>query len=63
MKKGDRVRDKFKVPRPSDECVTGTVMAQPTKNGNTLVLWDSPKGFVTAIHVSLLEIQEKEKPC
>lgn len=30
MKKGDRVRDKFKLPRPGDESTTGTILKTTT---------------------------------
>jgi hypothetical protein len=38
---GDRVCDKFKLPKPGDECVTGTIVGAPT-HGDVTVKWDAP---------------------
>lgn len=61
MKKGDRVKDKFKVPKPGDECVTGVIVGGPDKEGNVTVKWDEsnrayavPQTRVT--NVGLLEV-------
>lgn len=60
MKRGDRVKDKFKEPKPGDECVTGIIIAGPDKDGNVTVRWDEPN-LVVAVpqtrwtNIALLE--------
>lgn len=52
MKIGDRVRDKFKEPKPGDECVTGTIISIDLEH-LVCVKWDS--GRSTKIRYELLE--------
>lgn len=40
FKKGDRVKDRYKRPKPGDECVVGTVLT--ATDDNVLVKWDEP---------------------
>lgn len=56
FKKGDRVKDAFKRPKPGDECVTGTVVL--VEPGNVRVKWDKPDSvgrIERDIHPGLLE--------
>lgn len=60
FKKGDRVRDKFKSPKPGDECVTGTIVSGPSADGSVTVKWDAPNEVVAipqtrVTNVGLLE--------
>ena len=54
FKKGDRVSDRFKVPRPGDECTTGTVLK--CVRGVAEVKWDD--GRSSNIIEALLERTE-----
>ncbi len=56
MKHGDRVRDKFKVPKPGDDCVTGRVLGDPDSRGIVVVEWDD--GRKAEVPVVLLEMIE-----
>jgi hypothetical protein len=59
---GDRVYDKFKLPKPGDECVTGTIVGEPT-HGNVTVKWDAPVELNQTTTVTNVRCLEKlEKP-
>ena len=52
FKDGDRVRDKFKLPKPGDECVTGTVVGTPTHRKRRItVRWDVPSPIGVQLQV------------
>lgn len=40
MKKGDRVRDKFKLARPGEPDQVGTIESLPNDDGTVVVKWD-----------------------
>lgn len=63
FKDGDHVRDRFKLPKPGDECVTGTIVGEPSAIGNVFVQWDLPVAgqMTTVMNVHLLKLLE-EKP-
>jgi hypothetical protein len=43
FEKGDRVKDRYKRPKPGDESVTGTVIS--ATDDDVLVKWDAPDSF------------------
>jgi len=52
MKRGDLVRDRYKVPKPGDQCVTGKVRS--VIGDSATVAWDD--GSVTVRNVGVLEL-------
>lgn len=58
MKNGDRVKDKFKVPKPGDETVTGTVVDAEDNLDVVNVMWDD--GRCSLSHTNTLEQIEEE---
>lgn len=59
FKDGVRVRDRLKLPKPGDECVTGVLMGDPSEDGTCSIKWDEPiDGFrtQTVSNIALLEV-------
>ncbi len=58
MKNGDRVKDKFKLPKPGAECVTGTLQGDPV-DGDVTVKWDD--GTTRVTNTMTLEVIDDDK--